>query len=82
MALSWSNPVIILQAQRHSGNSPAMASSLLMGLSWGVAGIAMLPLGVLGEAIGTRNMLLAAGCVPLLALVSCLRLPGSAPADR
>jgi FSR family fosmidomycin resistance protein-like MFS transporter len=75
MALSWSNPVLILKAQRHAGDSPAMASSLLMGLSWGLAGVAMLPLGVLGEAIGTRNLLLVSSLVPLLGIVSCLRLP-------
>jgi FSR family fosmidomycin resistance protein-like MFS transporter len=75
MALSWSNPVLILKAQSHAGDSPAMASSLLMGLSWGLAGVAMLPLGVLGEQIGTRSLLVVAGLVPLLAIVSCFRLP-------
>lgn len=75
VALSWSNPVIILAAQRHAGDSPAMASSLLMGLSWGLAGVAMLPLGALGELIGTRNLLIVAGLAPLLALASCFRLP-------
>jgi FSR family fosmidomycin resistance protein-like MFS transporter len=79
MALSWSNPVIILKAQRHAGDSPAMASSLLMGLSWGLAGVAMLPLGALGELIGTRNLLIVAGVVPVLGLVSCLRLPPDRP---
>ena len=80
MALSWSNPVLILQAQRHAGDSPAMASSLLMGLSWGLAGVAMLPLGALGELIGTRNLLIVGSLTPLLSLVSCLRLPQNAPA--
>lgn len=75
MALSWSNPVIILKAQRHAGDSPAMASSLLMGLAWGLAGVAMLPLGALGEVIGTRNLLVLSGAFPLLGLVSTLRLP-------
>jgi FSR family fosmidomycin resistance protein-like MFS transporter len=75
MALSWSNPVLILKAQQHAGGSPAMASSLQMGIAWGLAGVAMLPLGALGEAIGTRTLLVAASIVPLLALVSCLRLP-------
>ncbi len=82
MALSWSNPVIILKAQRHAGDSPAMASSLLMGLSWGLAGVAMLPLGALGEVIGTRTLLIVAGLVPLLGLVSCFRLPPDAPHAR
>jgi FSR family fosmidomycin resistance protein-like MFS transporter len=79
-ALGWSNPVILLKAQRHAGNSPAMASSLLMGLSWGLGGIAMLPLGALGGAIGTRNLLIVAALVPLLGLVSCFRLPKEGPA--
>jgi MFS transporter, FSR family, fosmidomycin resistance protein len=79
MALSWSNPVIILKAQRHAGDSPAMASSLLMGLSWGLAGVAMLPLGALGELIGTRNLLIIAGIVPVLGIVSCFRLPPDRP---
>jgi FSR family fosmidomycin resistance protein-like MFS transporter len=79
MALSWSNPVIILKAQRHAGDSPAMASSLLMGLSWGLAGVAMLPLGGLGELIGTRNLLIVSGIVPVLGIVSCLRLPPDRP---
>lgn len=79
MALSWSNPVLILKAQRHAGDSPAMASSLQMGLAWGLAGMAMLPLGALGEAIGTRNLLIVASLAPLLALASCLRLPRDGP---
>ena len=75
MALGWSNPVLILKAQRHAGDSPAMASSLQMGLAWGLAGVAMLPLGALGELIGTRNLLIVTSLVPLLGLVSCFRLP-------
>ena len=52
-----------------------MASSLQMGLAWGLAGVAMLPLGALGELIGTRNLLIVTSLVPLLGLVSCFRLP-------
>jgi FSR family fosmidomycin resistance protein-like MFS transporter len=75
MALAWSNPVLILKAQRHAGDSPAMASSLQMGLAWGLAGIAMVPLGALGELIGTRTLLVVSSMVPLLGLFSCFRLP-------
>ncbi len=74
-ALSWSNPLVILQAQRHSGNSPAMASSLLMGVSWGLASLAMTPLGALGELTGTWVLLLVSAAFPLLGLVSAFRLP-------
>ncbi len=56
-----------------------MASSLLMGLSWGLAGVAMLPLGAIGELIGTRNLLIVAAVVPVLGIVSCLRLPPDRP---
>ena len=74
MVLTFSNPLLILLAQKHSGNSPAMASSLIMGLSWGLAGLAMVPLGVVGEAIGMKWMMAIVGAFPLLAVHSCLRI--------
>ena len=73
--LTFSNPLLILMAQKHSGNSPAMASSLIMGLSWGLAGLAMVPLGGLGEALGLPVMMVIGGAFPLLSIVSCLRIP-------
>jgi FSR family fosmidomycin resistance protein-like MFS transporter len=72
--LTFSSPLLILLAQKHSRNSPAMASSLIMGLSWGLAGLAMVPLGSLGELLGIRTMMIIAGGFPLLATVSCLRI--------
>jgi FSR family fosmidomycin resistance protein-like MFS transporter len=75
VALTSSNPILILFAQTYSGNSPAMASSLLMGLSWGIAGLAMVPLGILGELIGVKSMLVLASLFPLLGIVACLRVP-------
>ncbi len=38
----------------------------------------MLPLGALGEAIGTRTLLIVAALAPLLGMVSCFRLPRDA----
>jgi FSR family fosmidomycin resistance protein-like MFS transporter len=73
--LTFTSPLLILMAQKHSGNSPAMASSLIMGLSWGLAGLAMVPMGALGEALGMNVMMVIAGGFPLLAVVSCLRIP-------
>ena len=73
--LTFSNPLLILMAQKHSGNSPAMASSLIMGFSWGLAGLAMVPLGALGEALGMPVMMGIAGGFPLLSVVACLRIP-------
>jgi FSR family fosmidomycin resistance protein-like MFS transporter len=74
-ALTFSNPLLILMAQRHSGDSPAMASSLIMGFSWGLAGLAMVPLGSIGEAIDMKWMMAIVGAFPLLAVVACLKLP-------
>jgi MFS transporter, FSR family, fosmidomycin resistance protein len=73
--LTFSNPLLILLAQKHSGGSPAMASSLIMGLSWGLAGLAMVPMGALGEAVGMTTMMIVVAAFPLLAVVSCLRIP-------
>jgi MFS transporter, FSR family, fosmidomycin resistance protein len=73
--LTFSNPLLILLAQKHSGGSPAMASSLIMGLSWGLAGLAMVPMGSLGEAIGMQGMMIVIAAFPLLSVVSCLRIP-------
>ena len=73
--LTFSNPLLILMAQTHSGNSPAMASSLIMGLSWGLAGLVMVPLGTLGEIVGMPVMIVVAGGFPVLSVVACLRIP-------
>jgi FSR family fosmidomycin resistance protein-like MFS transporter len=72
--LTFSNPLLILLAQKHAGNSPAMASSLIMGFSWGLAGLAMVPLGWIGDLIGTQGMMLIVGAFPALAVVSTLRI--------
>lgn len=75
MVLTFSNPLLILSAQKHSRGSPAMASSLIMGISWGLAGLVMVPLGALGELIGIRATLAVGSLLPLAAMLSCLRLP-------
>ena len=72
---SSSSPVLLLFAQGYSGSSPAMASSLLMGVSWGIAGLLMVPLGGIGELVGIRPMMIVVVLFPLLATVSCLRIP-------
>jgi len=72
--LTFSNPLLILQAQKHSRGSPAVASSLIMGLSWGLAGLAMVPLGALGEIVGMPAMMIVAAAFPLLCVFSCRRI--------
>jgi FSR family fosmidomycin resistance protein-like MFS transporter len=52
-----------------------MASSLIMGFSWGLAGLAMVPFGSVGELIGLPGMMVIVGAFPLLSVISCLRIP-------
>ena len=73
--MSSALPIMLVSAQRYSGGSPAIASSLIMGVSWGSAGLAMVLLGWAGERIGIRPMMLVSLGVPLLALVPALRMP-------
>ena len=73
--LTFSNPLLILMAQKHSGGSPAMASSLIMGFSWGRAGLSMVLLGAIGEVMDMRWMMVIVGAFPVLAVFACLRLP-------
>ncbi len=75
IVLTFSNPLLILSAQDHSGGSPALASSLIMGISWGLAGLLMVPLGALGEVVGIKGTLAVASAFPLLSVISCLRVP-------
>jgi len=75
IVLTFSNPLLILFAQTYSGNSPAMASSLLMGVSWGLAGLLMVPIGAIGEGIGVQWMLVISTLFPLVATAACARLP-------
>jgi len=82
IALTFSNPLLILSAQDHSGGSPALASSLIMGISWGMAGLLMVPFGALGELVGIKGTLAAASAFPLISAVSCLRVPRDQAAPR
>ena len=75
ISLTFSNPLLILFAQKHSGGSPALASSLIMGISWGLAGLLMVPLGALGDLVGLKGTLAAASAFPLVSAVACLRVP-------
>lgn len=75
ISLTFSNPLLILFAQKHAGGSPALASSLIMGISWGLAGLLMVPLGALGDLVGLKGTLAAASAFPLVSAVACLRVP-------
>ena len=52
-----------------------MASSLIMGISWGLAGLLMVPLGALGDLVGLKGTLAVVSAFPLVSAVACLRVP-------
>ena len=56
-ALFSSIPVIIIMAQELFPGRVNTASSLVMGLSWGVSGVLVTPLGAVAELIGIGNAL-------------------------
>ncbi len=56
-AIFSSIPVVIIMAQELFPGRVNTASSLVMGLSWGIAGILVTPLGALAERIGISHAL-------------------------
>lgn len=61
-----SNPLTISMAQELAPKNSGLASSLTLGLSWSLAGLAYGPIGYIADLVGI---------VPTLAGVACLTLP-------
>ena len=82
--LSGANAVVIAMAQELAPMRAGTASSLVMGLGWGVAGILLMGFGSLAEGIGVLRALDIAMAVPLLAFGLSLWLPhhGAPPHER
>jgi FSR family fosmidomycin resistance protein-like MFS transporter len=79
--LSGANSVIIALAQELVPSRAGTASSLVMGLGWGVAGVLLIGFGTLAEAISVSRALDIAVTLPLLAAALALALPKYAPAE-
>jgi hypothetical protein len=73
--LSGANSVVIAMAQELVPSRAGTASSLVMGLGWGVAGILLMGFGSLAEVIGVPRALDITMTVPLLAFGLSLWLP-------
>jgi len=73
--LSGANSVIIALAQELVPTRAGTASSVVMGLGWGVAGILLIGFGSLAEVIGVPRALDIAITLPLLAFGLSLWLP-------
>jgi MFS transporter, FSR family, fosmidomycin resistance protein len=73
--LSGANSVIIALAQELVPSRAGTASSLVMGLGWGVAGVLLIGFGTLAETISVSRALDIAATLPLLAAALALALP-------
>ena len=76
--LSGANSVVIAFAQELVPSRAGTASSLVMGLGWGVAGLLLIGFGHVAELISVSRALDIAITVPLLAAVCALALPTGA----
>jgi FSR family fosmidomycin resistance protein-like MFS transporter len=79
--LSGANSVIIAFAQELVPSRAGTASSLVMGLGWGVAGVFLIGFGTLAEFISVPRALGIAATLPLLAAGLALALPGQTPVE-
>ena len=67
-AINATLPVTAAIAQEMVPNSRGMASSIVMGLSWGFGNMLMAPLGKIGDLFGVQTTLLVVAFLPLIAL--------------
>ena len=68
-------PVTIIMAQELFPQRVNTVSSLIMGLSWGIGGLLVTPLGAIAERIGLVNALHILIGLGVIALLSTLLLP-------
>lgn len=73
--LSGANSVVIAFAQELVPSRTSTASSLVMGLGWGVAGVLLIGFGSLAESISVPRALDIAITLPLLAAALTMALP-------
>jgi FSR family fosmidomycin resistance protein-like MFS transporter len=66
--IAATNSVTLAMAQELVPESRSTASSLVMGLSWGIANVAASPIGKLGDVICLENALCVVSLLPLLAV--------------
>ena len=65
-------PLTVALAQTLMPHARSVASSVVMGLAWGVANVALYPLGWITDRIGIHNTTLILGLLPLLGLIFLL----------
>lgn len=68
-------PVNIAYAHAIAPVAAGTVSSLMMGVAWGVGGLAVPLVGMIGDAVGLQAALLMLGVLPVVAALLTLRLP-------
>lgn len=68
-------PVAVVAAQEYAPGHVATASAMMMGFSWGTAGVLFLAVGQLADVIGPSGAMVASILVLLPAFLLTLRLP-------
>jgi FSR family fosmidomycin resistance protein-like MFS transporter len=68
-------PVNIAYAHAIAPVATGTVSSLMLGVAWGVGGLAVPLVGMVGDAVGLQAALLMLGVLPALAALLTLRLP-------
>ncbi len=66
--ISGSMPITAAMAQELAPDSRSLASSVVMGLSWGLGGFVMLPLGAVADHLGLVTTMGSIALLPLAAL--------------
>jgi len=75
-----SNSVLVALAQQVAPRNTALASSLPLGLAWGLAALALPPIGALADRIGLSTVLTWVALLPLVTTCVALLLPRVEPA--
>jgi FSR family fosmidomycin resistance protein-like MFS transporter len=75
IALYLSAPVTIVMAQEGLPQHASLASSIVMGLAWGIGGLSLTPLGAIADAIGLRQALLLILTLAVVGLAAVVALP-------
>ena len=81
-AIFSSIPVVIIMAQELMPTRINFVSSLVMGLSWGVAGILVTPLGAIAERVGISQALFGLISLGVLASILTFFLPETKGAKK
>lgn len=80
LTVKATNPVVVAFAQELMPGRAGTASSLVMGFSWGIAGIAITGLGKLADVIGLERAMEILMILPLIAVVVAWFLPSTSNA--